>query len=95
MMIDKIGGPRPLDNVYNSQRIQGKDQYTPGHDSIAVSQEAKEMAEAYYLHSVAMETPDIREDRIAEVRAKIQDPNYINSVVIDSTADAIMTAFGL
>ena len=53
------------------------------------------MAEAYYLSSIAAETPDVRADRIAQVREKIQDPAYLNADVISSTADKIMDSFGL
>ena len=34
--------------------------------------------------------PDVREDRIAEVKAKLQDPNYINDAVVNSVADRLM-----
>ena len=53
------------------------------------------MAEIYYMKQVAAETPDVRADRIAEVKAKLQDPNYFNSERIASAADRIMESFGL
>ena len=53
------------------------------------------MAEAYYMDKVAKETPDVRADRIAEVKEKIKDPNYLNDAVIKSTADKFLSAIGL
>ncbi|MFA6508565.1 MAG: flagellar biosynthesis anti-sigma factor FlgM [Treponemataceae bacterium] len=38
---------------------------------------------------------DVRADRIAELKQKINDPSYINDKLISDTADRIMTAFGL
>ena len=63
--------------------------------SVSISKEALAKADEYYLNQVAAETPDVRADRVAEVKAKIQDPNYLNSAVIASAADKIMESFGL
>ena len=64
-------------------------------DSISVSKEAVEKAEAYYLDKVAAETPNVRADRIAEVKAKIKDPSYLSDEVILSTAEKVMSGFGI
>jgi flagellar biosynthesis anti-sigma factor FlgM len=95
MMIDKIGGINSLNNVQNTHRTNGTDNVSAGTDSINVSEEAKEMAEVYYMKQVAANTPDVRADRVAEIREKIKDPSYLNDAVINSTADRIMTSFGL
>ena len=92
-MIDKIGGINPLNNVQNSHRVAAKSNVSVGVDSISVSKEAQEMAEAYYLSEVAAETPDVRADLVDQVKAKIQDPNYINDAVIDSVADKILASY--
>ena len=52
-------------------------------------------AEVYYMSEVAKETPDVRADLVAEIKAKISDPSYLNSAVIESTADKILSSFGL
>ncbi|AEE17907.1 flagellar biosynthesis anti-sigma factor FlgM [Treponema brennaborense] len=95
MMIDKLGGINPLNNVQSSHRTAAKASVSSGVDSISVSKEAQEMAEAYYLSEIAAETPDVRSDLVAQVKEKIQDPSYINSAVIDSVADRIMTSYGI
>ncbi len=94
-MIDKIGGINLPNNVQNSRRTNGTEKSSFGSDSISVSEKAKEMAEIYYMKQVAAETPDVRADRIAEVKAKIKDPSYLNDAVISSAADRIMESFGL
>ena len=94
-MIDKIGGINPLNNVENTRRVNSTDNINAGADSISVSDEAKEMAEVYYMKQVAAETPDVRADRVAEIKEKIKDPSYLSDAVINSTADHIMAGFGL
>lgn len=95
MMIDKIGGISPLNNVQKARRTEGNSRVDYGHDSISVSAEAKEAAELYYLKQVAAETPNVRADRVAEVKEKIKDPSYLSDAVLMSTADRILDAYGL
>ncbi|MEE1165663.1 MAG: flagellar biosynthesis anti-sigma factor FlgM [Treponema sp.] len=98
MMIDSkmtVAGINALNNVQGTKRTSQTQKSSFGSDSISVSAEAKEMAEIYYMKQVAAETPDVRADRIAEVKAKLQDPNYFNSERIASAADRIMESFGL
>lgn len=95
MMIDKIGGINPLNNIQNTRRANEPSKYSAGSDSISVSKEAQEMAEAYYLKEVADETPDVRADLVAQVKEKIKDPSYLSSEVISSAADRLMASFGL
>lgn len=93
MIIDKLGGINPLNNVQSSQRVSARSSVSMGADSISVSTEAQELAEAYYLSEVAAETPDVRMDLVEQIRAKIQDPMYLNGAVIDSTVDNIMASY--
>lgn len=95
MMIDKISGVSPLNNVQNAKRTNSTESFKSAPDSINVSEEAKEAARAYYLNQVAEETPDVRADRIAEVKEKLRDPNYLNAAVISATAERIMASYGL
>lgn len=95
MMIDKIGGINPLNNVQNTRRATETGKITSSPDSINVSDEAKEAARAYYMNKVAEETPDVRSDLVAAIKEKIKNPDYLNSAVIGSAADRIMDSFGL
>ncbi|MBO4858327.1 MAG: flagellar biosynthesis anti-sigma factor FlgM [Treponema sp.] len=95
MMIDKIGGVNPLNNVQNLRKTENSARPDDNADSIHVSKEAVEKAEAYYLEKVATETPDVRADRIAEIKEKIKDPSYLNDAVIQSAAEKFLTSIGL
>ena len=55
MMIDKIGGVNPLNNVQNAHRINEQGAPKVGNDSISVSDEAKRMAALYYMNKVSAE----------------------------------------
>jgi negative regulator of flagellin synthesis FlgM len=95
MMINGINNVTQVNNVQNLRKTESTSKVNDSYDSISVSAEAKEMAEAYYMDKVAKETPDVRADRIAEVKEKIKDPNYLNDAVIKSTADKFLSAIGL
>ncbi|MBO4319006.1 MAG: flagellar biosynthesis anti-sigma factor FlgM [Treponema sp.] len=95
MMIDKVSGVNPLNNLQNVRRSNAVGAYRAGSDEISVSDEAKELAESYYLNQVASETPDVRSQLVEQIKLKIQDPNYLNPSTIAATADRIMSAYGL
>ena len=95
MMINSVNNVSQLNNVQNIRKTENSAKVNSETDSISVSKEAVEMAEAYYLDKVASETPDVRADRIAEVKAKLKDPNYLSDAVIMSTAEKFMTSVGL
>ncbi len=94
-MIDKISGASPLNNVQNIRKTENAARVSEDFDSIHLSDEAVEKAEAYYMEKVAAETPDVRADRIAEVKEKIKDPSYLSNAVIQSAAEKFMTSVGL
>ena len=94
-MINGVNNVTQVNNVQNLRKTESSAKVDREYDSISVSDEAKEMAEAYYLEKVANETPDVRADRIAEVKEKLKDPNYLNDAVIKSAADKFLSALGI
>jgi negative regulator of flagellin synthesis FlgM len=92
MTIDRIGSPEPLQPGkkpgQNSRVSQAEKS-----DSINLSSEAREKAQIFRALELAASAPDIREDRVAELRQKIDDPAYIEER-IGATADKIMGVFG-
>ncbi len=95
MIIDKLGRLDPLKDMQKTQRSAESERIPAGHDSIEISSEARAMAEDMYLSEIAAGTPDVRLDRVAQVREKIQDPAYLTQSIVSSTADKIMESFGL
>ena len=94
-MINGVNSINALNNVQNLRKPENSAKVTDNADSIQVSKEALEKAEAYYLEKVAAETPNVRADRIAEIKAKIKDPSYLSDAVIKSTAEKLLTSIGL
>ncbi len=94
MMIDKISGVNPINNIQSSKRLSQTGSVKAGSDEINVSDEAKALSDAYYLNKVAEETPDVRADLVEQVKLKIQDPNYLSEANIASAADRILSAYG-
>ena len=94
-MINGVNNVSQVNNVQNLRKTESSAKVSRDVDSISVSAEAKEMAEIYYMDKVAKETPDVRADRVAAVKEKLKDPNYLNDAVIKSAADKFLSAIGL
>ena len=91
-MINSINNVSQVNNVQNLRKNENVSKVSQDVDSIDVSAEAKEI---YFMEKVAKETPDVRADRIAEIKEKIKDPNYLNDTVINSAADKFLSALGI
>ena len=94
MTVERIGPLEPASNIKKTERhsrIKSKSDV----DSINVSEEARSKAEILKATAAAKTAPDIRLERIADVKRKLQDPNYLSDEVIDKTADNILKAFGV
>jgi negative regulator of flagellin synthesis FlgM len=94
MVVDRIGHIDPIQpgkKPGRAEPAQGSDRT----DSINLSSEALEKAETYQVVELIKATPEIGEERIAELREIINDPSYIDEKLINAAADKIMDAFGL
>lgn len=94
MMIDKISGISPVNNLQNTPKTGASKSVKTSSDEIHISDEAKRLSEEFYLSQVADETPDVRSELVEQVRQKIQDPNYLNDANLSATADKILAAYG-
>jgi negative regulator of flagellin synthesis FlgM len=94
MTIDRIGS---IDPTPPGKKPGRGSQVSPNEktDSIAFSQEAVKKGDLYHAMELALSAPDVRLDRIAELKEKINDPSYLNEALLKATADKIMDAFGL
>jgi negative regulator of flagellin synthesis FlgM len=94
MTIDRMGPVDPIKNLNKTDPLKKTaDAVRP--DSIEVSSEAKAQAEVFAAREAVRSAPEIREDRVAEMRLKLQNPNYFDQTVLDGTAENIMRSFGL
>jgi len=92
MGIDKIG---PINNYNGINKINktSQAQKTNSLDSVNISQEAKSMADSSKIKEIIQNTPDVRMDKINEVREKMKDPDYLDKIIADGLADKIMESF--
>ena len=94
MTVDRINPLEPLQPGKKAGR-GGQLEKGKENDSISLSNEAVEKAEMFRTMELINAADDVRADRVAELKKKIDDPSYINDTIIKATADRIMDAFGL
>lgn len=94
MTIERMGPIDPVQKFNKSEKVERPTTSRPG-DSISVSNEAKLHLELLQAAEQARSIPDIRQDRVAEVRARLEDPSYIDQRVVDIVADEVMKVFGI
>ena len=94
MTIDRIN---PLEPLQPGKKTGRSGQVERGNekDIISVSSEAVEKAELFRAMELVSAANDVRADRVAELKAKINDPSYITDTIIKATADRILDAFGI
>jgi negative regulator of flagellin synthesis FlgM len=92
MTIDRIGSPEPIQPGKKPGQNNRVSQAEKS-DSINLSSEAMEKAQIFRALELVASASDIREDRVAELRQKIDDPAYIQER-IGATADKLMKIFG-
>ena len=91
MTIDRIGSIDPIQPGKKPGRPNQVSE-SPKTDSISISSEAQEKAELFRIRELAVTAPDIRAERIAELKEKINDPSYINDKIVNATADRLIDA---
>lgn len=94
MTIDRMGPIDPVQKVNKADKVNRPNEVRSG-DSISVSNEAKLRSEILQAAEQARSVPDIRQDRVAEVKQRLEDPAYIDERVVDIVADNVMSVFGL
>lgn len=94
MTIDRIGSIDPIQNGKKSDRVENTRQKSVS-DAVTVSSEAAEKADLYHAIELVSQVNDLRMDKIADLKQKINDPSYINEKVLAETANKIIDSLGL
>ena len=91
----RIDGIVPIDPIQPDKKPSriGKLNDAPNFDTVNISKEAARKAEILAIKEMVAAAPDVRMDRVEELRAKINDPSYLNEKVINATADKIIDQF--
>jgi negative regulator of flagellin synthesis FlgM len=94
MTIEGIGPVDPIQRFNKTDKVNKPNAPGAG-DSISVSNEAKLRAEIMHVVDEVRNLPDIRQERVDEVKARLEDPSYIDNRVVESVADELMSVFGI
>ncbi len=94
MTIDKLGPINPVSKYNKAEKVE-KPSNREKTDSISFSEEAKSKGEVYKVSEEVKLTPEIRQDRIDEVKRKLQDPSYIDDTIVEAVAERVMDLFQL
>ena len=89
MTIDRIGSIDPIQPGKKPGRANQVNE-SRGADSISISSEAQAKAELLRTQELAAASPEVRAERVAELKEKINDPSYINDKVLNATADKLI-----
>lgn len=89
MTIDRIGSIDPIQPGRKPGQT-GQPRVSQGADSISISSEAQEKAELFQVQSLAAAAADVRAERVAELKQRINDPAYINDTVLNATANRLI-----
>ncbi len=94
MTIENLGPIDPVSKFSKTEKVEkpSKNEKT---DSISFSEEAKSKGEVYKVSEEVKLSPEIRQDRIDEVKKKLQDPSYIDERVVEIVAEKVMDLFQL
>ena len=93
MTIERLGPVDPVQRYSQTDKTQRAAK--PENDSVQFSDEAKFKAEIFRMAEQVRKAPDVRADRVEEVKKKLEDPNYIDDVVVEHVAEQIMDMFSL
>ena len=91
MTIDRIGSIDPIQPGKKPGRPSQVNE-SPKTDSITISQEAQQKAELLRTRELSLSAPELRAERVAELREKINDPAYLDEKMINATADRLIDA---
>lgn len=94
MTIERLGPVDPVQRFSQTDKTQ-RNPAGGQNDSITFSDEARVRAELLRVAQQVRQTADVRLDRVEEVKKKLQDPNYINEVVVEHVAEQIMDMFSV
>ncbi len=89
MTIEKLSPTGAIDRYQQVQKPKEVKGVVQG-DGIKLSSEALQTSAMHQVLQIVKEASDIREDRVAEVKAKLDDPDYMNDALLDKLAERLM-----
>jgi len=91
MTIDRIGSIDPIQPGKKPGKTSQVNEASKA-DSISISSAALKKAELLRFQELVSAAPEIRSERIKELKEKINNPSYMDDKVIYATADKLIDA---
>ena len=96
MDIRGINGINPIDNNAKINKTPSKVQHQKAkNDKVQISEQARKLAEEQKIQKALENAPDVRKDKIAEVKAKMANGEYNKPEVLNSVAEKLMKVLAL
>lgn len=92
-MIEKLNVTNPVVNAQSNVLKEDSSSFNTK-DSVTLSKDAERLAEVHLAMSIAKSAPEMRVDKVAEMKEKFANPSYLDDIMSD-LADNIMNAYGL
>ena len=93
MAVDSLGPIDPvsiLKDIDRTAAASRPDDTEPG----SLSTEARVVAEIEEAMDIVNRSPTVRAELVADVKARLRDPEYLNSTVLDRVAERLQGRFG-
>jgi negative regulator of flagellin synthesis FlgM len=94
MTVDKIGNVNNIFEPKRSKNVQKNDSLSTGNDSVQISSEGLKAIEDARFAQIVRETPDVRAERVQEIKAQIDGGTYnkdFDDKILAMVADKILT----
>lgn len=99
MKVTNIAQSAQTQQVQRKGRKQGPDSVKKTSDKVEISSEAKKLSQSNNISAAAAKSiknaPEVRQDKLAEIREKIQEGFYNQKDLTTILADNILKEFGL
>jgi negative regulator of flagellin synthesis FlgM len=92
MKVQGLNGVEPVQTLRKTAGLEKSAEGIAPESTVSISKTAVNREEFLRALEIvkAAEAPDVRADRVAELKAKINDPAYINESIIKLTADRVV-----
>ena len=87
--VQKAGGVKP------DKKSDGSDKVSRSSDTVSISKAARGASEADKVKARVQALPDVRENRVAEAKARVQSGYYNTPEFQDQLADKLLKEFGV
>lgn len=93
--ITQTGAAKQVQKATGVKSEAKESQKTKNSDSVSISKAALEASEGQKVETRVNALPDVREERVAEVKSRVESGYYNTSEFQDKLADKLLNEFGI